>query len=676
MKPARKNKGLKNEKRGGRTRVIAAIPGEIAPGLTRWLAPVLIALLAGTAFLPALQNGFVNWDDEATLVQNPNYRGLGWTELRWMFSTFYMGHYQPLSWMTFSLDYLLWGMDPFGYHLTNLVLHGANAVLFYFLSLGLLSLALPSAVTTSNLALAAAATFAALVFGVHPLRVESVAWATQRRDVLSGFFLLWTVFFYLKATTGLKGGPVRGRWLIAALSVYSLSLLSKAAGIILPIALLVLDVYPLRRLGYGPGKSFGREARRLLWEKSPFFLLAIVFGVVALFAQQEAGALKSLERYGVTARIAQALFGVAFYLWKTFFPLELSPLYELPTHLDLWDWPFVLSGLVVVAVSAGLYLARHQWPAGLASWVCYVVILAPVLGTAQSGPQIVADRYSYLSCLGWSILAGAAFFLSLQVCSSGRRLLVLLPGLACAVLAVLWVLTWKQTQVWRDSERLWTHALAVSPQSSTVHYNLALILRQRGKLEEAIEHYRRSLQINARAPDALNNLGELLAQRGELEEAIQHYRQALQINPAYTKAHNNLGAVLAQRGELEEAIQHYRQALQINPADADLYYNLGEVLAQRGELEEAIKYYRQALQINPADADARIRLAEALLQRGALTEAIEHFREAVRIRPDVAEAHESLGRALAQHGRRDEAMKHYQEALRILKSRREAQVPR
>ncbi|MGH7773013.1 MAG: tetratricopeptide repeat protein [Candidatus Binatia bacterium] len=671
-----KQKRLKTGKRVERGQV-AVVNSRTTPRLARWLVPVLVAVLTGAAFFPLLENGFVDWDDEKTLLDNPNYRGLGWAQLRWMFTTFYMGHYQPLTWMTFGLDYLLWGLDPFGYHLTNLLLHAANAVLFYFISIRLLTLSVR--VVPGELALRVTAGFAALIFAIHPLRVESVAWATERRDVLSGLFFLLTILCYLRATAGAEVDSARWRWLSAAVIVYGLSLLSKASGITLPIVLLVLDVYPLRRLGAGAGKWFWPAARRVWVEKVPFFLLAIAIGMVALFAQQEAGALKAVERYGLFSRLAQAFFGIAFYLWKEVVPLWLSPLYELPTGLDPWDWPFTLSGLVVLTISVVLFLVRRRWPAGLAIWVCYVVLLAPVLGVAQSGPQIAADRYSYLSCLGWAVLAGAGILYCWQLWASGHIrsiTFMLAPGLAVAVLAVLGVLTWKQAQVWHDSERLWKYAVTVSPESSTVHYNLAFLLHKRGELQEAMEHYRQALQINPIASDAHNNLGNVLAQRGELEKAMEHYRQALQINPSYTQAYNNLGNALAQRGELDEAIKNYRQALQINPAAADSHYNLGGVLAQRGELEEAIKHYREALKLSPADSEIHFDLGNALARQGHLEEAIDHLRIALRIQPDFAEAHESLGRALAQQGKRDEAVKHYQEALRILKSRPEASAPR
>ncbi|MBI2989244.1 MAG: tetratricopeptide repeat protein [Deltaproteobacteria bacterium] len=638
-------------------------------GALRWLIAILIVPITITVFSPALENGFVDWDDHATLVENERYRGLGWPALRWMFTTFYMGHYQPLSWLTFSLDYLIWGLDPFGYHLTNILLHAANALIFYFIALSLISEAFSPAVS-EELPLQAAAALATIFFALHPLRVESVAWATQRRDLLSGAFYLLTVLSYLKAARAEKA--LRRRWLAGAIVVYSLSLLSKSTGITLPIVLVVLDVYPLRRLDRDPRSWVALGARGIWREKVPFFLLAIPFGVVALAAQQEAGALKQIESYSFASRLAQALLGITFYLWKTIFPLGLSPLYELPRHFTPWDWPFLFSGAMVVAATITLFLLRGRWPAGLAVWVYYVVLLAPVSGIAQSGPQIAADRYSYLSCLGWTLLAGAAFFYCARLRLIGRqspRIFVFAGGLALAASIFLGILTWGQAQVWHNSERLWRHALAVTGGSSTIHYNLAAVLHQRGELAEAKEHYQKSLEHNPLVADAHYNLGNVLAEQARLEEAMEHYRQAITIDPRYWDAHNNLAILLEQTGGIEEAMKHYRRALEINPAAVEAHNNLGLILAGRGEFKEAVLHFEQALKIKPDLAGSHYSLGKVLAAQGRLDNAIEQFREALRLQPDFAGAHENLGRALAQQGKRDEAVNHYQEALRILKSR-------
>ncbi len=680
MKPA--GKPLKSERRLESNRVTAVTSGA-TPDLVHWLLPPLGVLLTVLAFLPVLLNDFVNWDDYETLLDNPHYRGLGWTQLSWMFTTFYMGHYQPLSWVTFGLDYLLWEMEPLGYHLTNLLLHAANAVVFYFVALRLLPLGLSGPAVPGDPSLPVAAGFAALLFALHPLRVESVAWATERRDVLSGLFFLWTILCYLRATTATTAERTRMGWMTGALIIYTLSLLSKASGVTLPVVLLVLDVYLLRRLGGGKGKWFGSEAQRVWWEKVPFLLLAVTFGIVALLAQREVGALKPVEQYALASRLAQALYGIAFYLWKTVIPLWLSPLYEVPIHFNPSDWPYIVSGLVVLAVSVGLFVVRHRWPAGLAVWGCYLVILAPVLGVAQSGAQFVADRYSYLSCLGWAILGGAGLLHGWQFWRSGhmgQQTFLLATGLAAAVVLALGILTWKQVQVWHDSERLWRHALAVTQESSSAHNNLANVLVREGKkLEEAIEHYRKTLEINPAYAKAHYNLGQVLAMKGEIEEAIEQYGQALQIDPTIAEAHNTLGNLLANRGMLEEAIGHYRRVLELKSGpmvQSETHFNLGTALAKQGHLEEASEHFQEALKMRPDFAQAHHDLGIVMAAQDHLDKAIEHFREALLIQPEFAEAHENLALALAQQGKKEEAAQHYQEALRIMKSAVGASPPR
>jgi protein O-mannosyl-transferase len=616
--------------------------------LDSWIA-FLVALVTFAVFFPALRSEFVNWDDYELLVDNPRYRGLGWEQVRWMFSTFHNGHYQPLSWMTFALDYLIWGMEPFGYHLTNLVLHAANTALFYFLALRLLSLALSRPPSASDLGLRTAAGFAALFFSIHPLRVESVAWATERRDVLSGLFFLATILCYLQAMTYSNDPSHQARWRNRALIAYGLSLLAKASGVTLPVVLLVLDVYPLRRLGGGPGMWLGPAARCVWWEKVPFFLLAAGVAVIAPLAQSEAGAVAALRIHGIAARLSQSLYGLAFYLWKTILPTDLSPFYEVPRNLDPLAWPFLLSGAVVVALTIGLFVLRHRWPAGLASWICYVAIVAPVLGFVQSGRQMVADRYSYLSCLVWAILLGGGLYYvwkrNVGQRRGDRKSSLLITG-AALILIALGVLTWRQVEIWHDSDRLWNHVLAITDRSifrsGTAHHFVARVFADRGDLDRAIEHLRISINIEPTDSTAYMDLGTALAKKGQLNEAIKNFQNALALNPTLSLAHYSLANALAVQGHLQEAAARLEEALRLKPNYAEAYVTLGKVFAVQGQLDKAIGLFRQALQI----------------------------------RPDLAEGHQSLAMALAEKGWAAEANYHYQEARRIIGSRPEAEAVR
>src|SRR5437773_8464299 len=371
-----------------------------APGWVLWLVPVLIALVTVAAFLPALQNQFVSWDDDENFLDNPHYRGLGWTHLYWMWTT-HLGHYIPLTWMTLGLDYLLWGMNPVGYHLTNLLLHAANAVVFFFVVRRILALALPGPSERGH-ALAVSAGFAALVFAIHPLRVESVAWATERRDVLSGLFYLSAILVYLRAC---ERGE-RGRWYWGAVALFGCALLSKSMVVNLPVVLLILDVYPLRRLGGSIG-WWSAPARRVYGEKIPFVLLAAAASVIAFMAQFSAQTAASLAQLSVLGRLAVSAYGLSFYLGKLVVPVNLSPLYELPPTVNPGALPFILSYGLVLAITALVLVLRRRVPGLLATWLAYIVVLRPVLGIFQIGLQIAADRYTYLAGLGWAILAGA-----------------------------------------------------------------------------------------------------------------------------------------------------------------------------------------------------------------------------------------------------------------------------
>ena len=702
LKSRQKNKAGRSAKTGSAP--VSSAMTSVRALLVRGLIPALIAFITFVAFLPTLQNGFVNWDDDSHLLNNSHYRGLGWEQLRWMFTTCLNGSCMPLNWVTYGLDYVLWGMNPSGYHFTSLLVHVANGVLFYFLSLRLLRLGLGTILP--NLPIRLAAGFSALFFSLHPLQVEVVAWAIGREIAIAGFFFILTLICYVRAAENESAGLSRRGWMVGAWVLYALSLLGKEMALTLPFALLVLDVYPLRRLGGGNGRWFGPQVRQVWWEKIPFLLLALAAGIRATLEKEQAGSLYPITDYGFLPRFAQVLYSLAFYPWKTLVPLGLSPLYPVQPFTGFWNTPTLMSGAFVFLLTAVLFVARHRWPAGLAVWVFYGVLLIPVSGVVAFGPYAVADRFSYLPSLGWAVLLGTGLFYCWQLWVSERvgvRTLVLTQSLAGLLLVGLGILTWYQTQIWHNSETLWRHALALDERSSFAHNNLGLSLAERGAFAEAINEFRRAVEIDPAFVEAHTNLGNFLAQRGSPEEAISYLQQALAIDPTFVNAHNTLGNILADRGETDKAIEHFRKALQTNPKSAMTYYNLGRVLTKRGDLEEAIAVYRKSVEINPLDSDTHNNLGLLLASRGDVDQAIEQFREAVRVNPSYAKAyfnlgkifvqqnrledavwnfqyalriepavveiHENLARALARQGNKQEAVQHYEEALRLSKSR-------
>lgn len=639
--------------------------------LADWLISLSVAFFTFTAFLPVLANEFVDWDDYESLVNNPHYRGLGWSQLRWMFTTFHMGHYQPLSWVSFALDYLLWGLNPVGYHLTNLVLHTLNAVLLFFLAQALLERIFQPTDSSSRVAIAVSAGVAALLFSIHPLRVESVAWATERRDVLSGFFILLTLYAYVRAHAN-PASACRRAFLALSFFAFVFSLLAKATAITMPAILLLLDVYPLQRFEGSWRRWLNASNRKILWEKWPFLAFALVFAAVAALAQQSVGALRPVQQYFLTYRLAQAAYGIIFYPWKTLFPLNLSPLYELPYDFDSWMPLFLFCGALAAFVTFSLCWWRARLMPGLISWGFFLIASAPVLGIAQSGPQLVADRYSYVSCMSWAVLAGGGF---LRVWPSSNATAARRLGFfaTCAVtslvLIALAILTNNQSKVWRDTRTLWHHVIAVQPRSSIAQYNVGHLHERDGNFPESIEYYRRAVALNPTYAEAHYNLARLLARQGAHEEAIDHYRQVLKFRPHDADAHNNLGLSLWLHGQSELALAQLRAALQVDPNYAKALFNMGRIYATEGDFDNAIAYYRKALALSPKESEIYLALGRALAHQGQAQSAIGYLQEAVKLKPDFADAYIALARSLAAQGKKDEAEQYYREALRVLKAK-------
>lgn len=610
-----------------------------------------------TAFFPSLHGQFVNWDDDFNLLDNPHYRGLSWPQIKWMFTTFYLGPYQPLSWLSLALDYRLWGMDPFGYHLSSLLLHAANAGLFYLLAIRLLELGAP---TEKKTGLYISAGFAAMVFALHPLRVESVAWVTERRDVLSGMFYLPALLFYLKAHAQ---PPKRGLFLFYSGSLFALALLSKAIVMSLPVVLLILDCYPLRRLPANPRRWFQPECRAVWLEKIPFFLLASAAAILGFIGQSRAGVIHTLSDYTVVARISHTCFSLAFYLLKTLVPLNLIHLYEAPKPVVLWVRPYWPCAAAVLAVTGAVVAARRRWPAGLAVWAYYIVALLPVIGIVKFGQQITADRYSYLACLGWALLAGSILLWALRAGNTAGR------GFALVVAAVLCLklgaLTRRQVLYWHDSQSLWKHFLSVVPGHLFAHNNLGTALADLGRHQEAAAQYQAALAINPGDLFAHYNMGNSLFKLGRALEAIEHFRKAAEINPGYVQARLNLAYVLGAQGRLDEAVEAYEAALQIDGSRPETHTALGDLLRQQGHAARALDHYRQALRLNPRNTDALNGLGIALAQGGKFNEAVETFRAALALNPGLVQVHHNLGTTLADQGRFDEAVEQYRLALAL-----------
>jgi protein O-mannosyl-transferase len=575
--------------------------------------PLMLALITFLVFMPALWNGFVAWDDQVNLYENPQYRGLTWPQIRWMFSNVTMGHWIPLTWLTFGLDFVLWGMNPFGYHLTSLVVFAANAPTLYFVTRRLLR----SATSFDEGTLTVSAVAATLFFALHPLRAESVAWATERRDVLSGLFFLLTVLLYLKAHDRI--GAQR-RWLLAAsVGLYVLALVSKASVMVLPAALVVLDVYPLRRLG-GRWRDWVGPAARAVWlEKIPFVVLGAAGAAVTYYAQNANSFITPLERYPLAARPAMVFYSLWFYLEKTLMPRGLSPLYELPAHVSLLDRQFLIPALAVTALTTTLVLLRRRWPAGLAVWIYYAIALGPVIGIVHSGHQLTNDRYSYLPGIGLAVVLGGAVGAVIRAGVAGvlRPLLVkVVLGLAVVWLGGLAYLSTQQAQVWRDTENLWRYAIEVDPDCAICHGNLGVYLAHQNHYQLAKAEFDRVLALRPDTKKAHLQLGYLYATRGDFPRAVDHFEQYVARYPNDVEGLNNLGAALVNARRTQEALAHLQRGLRIQPSHAQLHVSLAYAYRDLGDLPRALNLYRDAVKLKYDMPQAWFGIARVNLESG------------------------------------------------------------
>lgn len=516
---------------------------------TRWVV-IGIVVVVCASFAPTLSNEFVNWDDDLVLTDNAAYRGLSWSHLRWMVTTTHAGHWQPLTWLSYALDHAAWGMDPRGYHLTNLAIHALNAVLVWLVLRALL------ARRGSEGIVAAAAAVGALFFAIHPLRVESVAWATERRDVLSGCFWLLAVLAYLRAVAR-ADEPRLG----AAVVALGLSLAAKAWGMTFPLVLLILDAWPLGRLRRAP--------RAVLREKIPFAALAAVAAALAFRAQHAVPEMRSLADHGVAARAAQAAYGLCHYLVATVVPVGLYPAVLLEPHLDPLRPRYLLAVAAVTTITAAAVLFRRRAPWLLATWAAYVVIVAPVLGVAQAGPQLVADRYTYLAMLPWTALLAAG----IVACWSGAASITTkraVGGAAAVALAACAILTFRQTRVWRDSATLWNHTLAIDPDNWVAYTN-------------------RGFDRRAADPDA----------------ALADYSAAIRLNPDWYLPFFNRANVRQEQGDLEGAVADNSRVIELLPNDPRGWTNRGWARQAQQDWKGAIADYERALEVAPPDWWAR-----------------------------------------------------------------------
>jgi tetratricopeptide (TPR) repeat protein len=604
------------------------------------LAVALLAAVTFLAFSRALTCEFVNLDDTTYVVQNKTVKaGLTKQGVVWAFTTFESANWHPLTWLSLELDASLWKLDPLGFHLTNVVLHAANAALL-FLALRALTGAFWRSVAV------------ALLFAVHPLRVESVAWVSERKDVLSSLFgllALWGYALYVR-------NPSVKRYLWVVMP-FALSLLAKPMFVTLPCLLLVLDWWPL-----GRARSLA-DWRRLVVEKLPLVAVTVLSSIVTFRAQAEGGAVMDLTGFSPQVRLENAVVSYAVYLGKTLWPAGLSPYYPHPVYG--YDGgglsPALVGGALVVllGLTAGAIALRRRAPYLLTGWLWYLGTLVPVIGLVQVGGQAYADRYTYFPQIG--LLLGLCWGVADLV--RGRAQLAFA---ATAVTAVtLAGLTVSQLQAWRNSDALWNHAYRVVGKCPTVLVNLGECLEKQGHNAEAFAYFQDALRLDPNSAQIRLDVGNELKRQGKLIEAADQFREACRLAPRSPGGYSNLGDIFLRQGNVKGARDQYEKACQVAPDLGEAFLNLGLAEYELHNYARSADSYRRALELKPEYTRARIGLGAALVRAGDPDEGLALLRGVTRDEPESVEAHYRFGEALREQRDLDGAAEEFELAVRV-----------
>jgi len=621
------------------------------------LIPFFLILFTLITFWQVRHNDFINLDDDLYITNNSHVQeGLTFKSVYWAFTSTKNGQWTPVAFFSHLLDYTFFGLNAGGHHLTNLLFHTMNTLLLFFLLSRMTAALWQSA-------------FVAAIFALHPLHVESVAWIAERRDVLHAFFLLLTIWVYINYVE-------KPKWFqhICVLLCFILAVMSKPMAITLPFILLLLDYWPLGRLRIGKEdqrpKPFTAPSLKtirqnvpishLFIEKVSLFSIAVVVGLFTLFSTWGIKSLSSLENLSLIVRIENAAVSYIEYILKMIWPNPLAVLYPYPTTLPVWK--VVCTTLLLLTITVLVTLGRRKRPYLIVGWLWYLITLLPVIGLLQAGYQSMADRFMYLPMTGLLIMMIYGISDMYKKWPYKRLTLTILSIL---LVITLMVSTRAQVKLWRNSETLFRHTLQVTNNNYFIHNHLGAALLKQGNDQEALIHFKRSLDINPYYADAHCNIGVLLLRQGKYREAIPSFIAALQNKPHSVEALTNLGIILSKYGKVKEAMDHFSEAIRINPSYEEAYFNQGNLLLQMRKYDEAIHYFNKALRINSKNPKTYNNLGLALLGLGNAEKAMDSYRKALGINPDDADTHCNLGSLFTQQGKYEKAISHFTEALRI-----------
>jgi len=622
----------------------------ISPEKQKLIIYIVLILATLAVFWQVNQYDFVNLDDQIYVTENGNIQsGITREGFRWAFSTIYAEFWHPLTWLSLMFDNQLHSLNAGGYHLTNLILHIMSTLLLFWLFNRMTGAIWRSA-------------FIAAIFSLHPLRVESVAWIAERKDVLSAFFWMLTLCLYVYYTEK----PVIKRYLLAFLG-FVCGLMSKSMVVTLPVIMILLDYWPLGRLGLKntennlAGVAQGKRLLWLLWEKIPYFILSAVFSILTIYAQPKVHI--SGWPYPLESRIINAIVSFVIYLEKTFWPYDLAVCYPFFGQVPVLQILIAISLISVISVV--IILTRKRLPYLFVGWMWYSITILPVIGIIPVGNNAMGDRYIYLPSVGIFIML--AWGTPLLFRSEDLRKNILLPA-GVFFIAILAFLTWHQCIYWKNSSELWSHSLHVTKNNNNniylAHNGLALALFAEGKTDQAFVHYNEAIRLNPAYARAYNYRGVAYAKLGQYQRAIEDFNETIRLRPNYADAYNNRATTYVNMGRYQLAIKDYNMAITIKPDYADAYNNRATAYVNMGQYQFAIKDYNMAISVKPDYADA-YKNREFVYSKLGWQHTLEDYNEAIRLRPDYAGAYNDRGVAYAKLGQDQRAIEDYTKAISL-----------
>ena len=548
---------------------------------------ICICLIAASlvAYWQITNHEFINYDDGLYITENSHVQaGLTFKSIKWAFTTCHASNWHPLTWLSHMLDYELYGLNPMGHHWMNLQIHLINTLLLFFILQYMTGAIWKSA-------------FVAALFALHPLHVESVAWVAERKDVLSTFFGMLTILAYIRYV--IKRNLFR--YFLVFISL-SLGLMAKPMLVTMPFVLLLLDLWPLKRLNLPLNQPAGSQNSNfipLILEKIPFLVPVAISSILTLVAQHSS-ALKTLESFPLQTRVANALISYINYIVKTLWPLHLSVFYPHPENLPAWQ---IIGATLLIAVAIFLSIHRlKKYPYIIVGLLWFFITLFPVIGIIQVGDQAMADRYTYIPLIGIFIILAWGGPDLLKKWTNKR----IVPAiLAISILLLLTMQSFLQTTHWKNSITLFENSIKVTENNWLAHNNLGIALFSEGKFDKAIYHYKKALNIRPDTVCAIKNLGVAMFDKGNLKVAFQYFNKAIVINPEDFDAYYKIGRILEKQGKFNEAIRYFTEVIRINPGYAPAYNEIGIILAQKGKLQKSKKFFLKAIQLNPNYKDAR-----------------------------------------------------------------------